>query len=665
MLKNSDLRVFVDLVRRAEGEATPVPEVCPDTLLRAEAQSNQLLHRNEYARLCRSLAIACAAGDVSEHCHWILDAIVRSLEAEDHRYLPLTHSEEWLSAIRWATFRLGPSAAASPPRDGQPRQFLVGMACRRLRECGHTVHIGAFGPHLDADTRVAIAERIDSLFAQIGGVAAVHGVFGLIDRTGRPHDGMWLLGNRTSASDGAPDPAVPVGWLVSVALRHIHREPSADAHTETWETALRLAIDFAASMDCQRYNRFDGFSLDVPDFLPALEDSLKWRELFTLPQVPTSAVPTFHRAFSRITWPQGTNRLRRDVDGLFRELEHLLAGGSDDGLTAIPQRTAASVFPLLWQHARGQRGAVNAEYLDPFGTHPRDHDRFVFFEADNDQVMVLPSSFTTAAACEAIFRLVWARAKRIASDLVGNVIEKSVALACRRHTSRVFEKLCYRADGVDLEIDVAVRDGQEIVVFETKAKSLTSASRAGDMMAFIDDYTKSFLALLRQLVRHDRNIKLGLTPLTQTDEALDDLRITRIAVSPLSYGPASDQVLQNALFHSMARARLSSVDGEPKNVRILNAFNETIKDIVNDVVHVAHREDGRVDLVRYMMHVSWFDLGQLLYSLHRGHSVTQSLSVLRHVTASTRDFWTEAALADRQGLTKGKWRPPSRRKANV
>ena len=228
--------------------------------------------------------------------------------------------------------------------------------------------------------------------------------------TGRLHDGMWLLGNLIGGYDRAPDPAIPVGWLLSISLRHIHRNPSADEPAEAWDTAVKLAIDFTVSMDCQRYNRFDELFLDTPDFLAALQDSLTWREFFTLPQVPSSAPPILQRAFSQIAWPQNTSHLRSDVDGLFRELNHLLAGLSDDRLTAIPRRAVCAVFPLLWQHARAHKGAVNAGYLDPFGAQPRDHERFVFFEADNDQVMLLPGSLTAAAACEAIFRLIWKRA---------------------------------------------------------------------------------------------------------------------------------------------------------------------------------------------------------------------------------------------------------------
>ena len=204
-----------------------------------------------------------------------------------------------------------------------------------------------------------------------------------------------------------------------------------------------------------------------------------------------------------------------------------------------------------------------------------------------------------------------------------------------------------------------MRDGDEIILFESKAKSLTAKARTGDVMTLVADYTKSFLALLGQLVRHDRNIKHGLTPLTEDDDGPGAPRVSKVAVSPLSYGPASDHVLINALMHAIANARLDPVDGDPHRVRVLEAFNRSVRQSVQLIDQIAPRQDGKVDMVRYLMGVFWLDLGQLLYALHRGRSLTGALSALRHLTFGTRDFWTEAALADRQGLTERNWHPVS------
>ena len=659
MLRESDLETFVELVRRAERETTPSPKISPDTVLRAARPSGDLLHRNEYARLQRSLKIASAVGDVSDSAHRVLHTIVQDFSVEGFVYLPLKHSKEWLDAIAWALSNPEPLASDYLPHAGQDRQFVVGTACKALRERGYRVDIGADGPRIDADTRTQIAQQIDSQFARMGGLGAAEQLCRIVRETGKVHAGMWLLGNVPARIDQPPQPEVPFGWLLSIALRHLHVKPSTADPAKAWNSAVRLAIDFVATTDCQRYNQFDGFSLSAPDFLPALAESLAWRELFTLPQVPPSVLPTLHDAFLQIEWPKGTDVLRRDVDGLFRELHHLLETLSEDRLTVKTKLTARTDFPRLWRHACAPWGKVNAEYLDPFGGQPRDHDRYVFFQADDDRVIVLPRSLTAAAACEAIFRLVWTNADREpAKRIVADTIEKSVAIACwKTNTARVWEKLSYREGKTNLEVDVAVRDGHEIVLFEAKAKSLTSESRTGDLMAFINDYTKSFLALLGQLVRHDRNIKQGLTPLTGPDDDATALRITKIAVSPLSYGPASDHVLTNALMHAIADARLDSVQRVPEHVRILNAFNKSIERSIKIINQIAPRNDGKVDMARYLMRVSWFDLGQLLYALHRGHSVIDAVSVLSHLTFSTRDFWTEAALADQNGLIKSKWRP--------
>ena len=660
MLKHSDFDAFLELARIAERKAKPSPAINPEKVLRAEAPVADLLHRNELSRLRCSLKIASVAGDAPDSAHRILYTIVQDLCREGFIYLPLTCSKQWLDAIAWALHHPATSASDHPPHPGIDRQWAVGNACRALRNRGHRVDIGAFGPEIDVGTRTQIARQIDSLFAQIGGIDATEQLFWVLRDTGKQHAGIWLLGNVPTSVDQLPQPAIPTGWLLSLALRNIHARPTTADPATAWKSAVELATDFAASTDCQRYNRLDGFSLDAPDFLPALAESLAWRELFTLPQIPPSMLPTIGNAFTRIEWPTGTDDLRRDVDQLFVELDRLLTNLRDDGLTLMPRGSARFDYPLLRIHGGAPWDGVNAGYLDPFGEHPRDHDRYVFFEAGDRLVAVLPPSLTAAAGCEAIFRLVWTSAERAtSSDIVADTIEKSVAIACRTLGGRVWEKAPYRADGADLEIDLATRDGDEIVLFESKAKSLTSKARTGDIMAFVDDYTKSFLSLLGQLVRHDRNIKRGLTPLTEGDDGLGALRVAKVAVSPLSYGPASDPVLTNALMHAIADARLDSVDGDPHRVRILEGFNKSVERSIRTIDRIAPRQDGNVDMVRYLMGVSWLDLGQLLYALHRGRSLSDALSALRHLTFGTRDFWTEAALADRQGLTERNWRPVS------
>lgn len=77
------------------------------------------------------------------------------------------------------------------------------------------------------------------------------------------------------------------------------------------------------------------------------------------------------------------------------------------------------------------------------------------------------------------------------------------------------------------------------------------------------------------------------------------------------------------------------------------------------MIPLAPQRDGVAYLFPYLKGVHWLDVGQLLYALDRADTVRDALRPLKHMTFSSRDYWTEIAAADVSGLTKGKWRPPN------
>ena len=655
MLKRTDLNTFVTLVQRAERDATRQPGLHPKCALSSDEHPDDLLHRAECFQLRRSLKLASVLGDAPEDCHRILRTIIDALPREQRACLPLTHAAKWKNAIRWARSQATTSSPRPFLNESRDRESSVGAACRRLRSRGYRVRINAHGVNISQTTTKRIAADVDSSIARLGALDTLRTLFAFMGRDRRVHDGIWLFGTAPTTTGQYPDPAPPVAWLLSLALRHIGRKPQSAAPTPEWPTTVELATDFAASMDCQRYSQFEDLNAEPQDFLRILGESLAWRELFTLPQVPPCTLDTVRIALLDASWPIGLGAVRHTVDGIFGEIATLIGGLSVKAPTEMPRRMAQDGFPLLWRYALGKRGKVNAGYLDPFGRVARNHERFVFFEVDKESVIVLTPAMVAANGCEALFRLIWDRAGSAASDIVGETIEKSVAHACRTHTQHVREGLRYTVKKSEFEMDVVVQEREEVVLFETKAKSLTSRSRTGDVVRFIDDYTKSFLGLLRQLVRHERHIRDGRTPLDSSEDKPGEVRITKVAVSPLSYGPAADHSLVGILFRSMAQARLHSARTDGEHVKILKSFNKKLEQVMGDIEKVARRRSGRIDLFRYMHNVFWFDLGELLYVLQRGRSVLDALSGLRNLTFGTRDFWTEAAWADRQGVTKTKW----------
>ena len=651
--KGTDLECFVELVRGASGDVSPEATDAPDVVLYRAPPSNEVQFREEITRLWRSLKIACAAGTVPEKTIRILSEISENLTKTEKCYVPLSDRAAWTSAVRWAVSRVDSSDPEAVRLTEHDRELHVGRACRRLADRGYRIAVDTNGPLLEASDQTVILEYIGTQAERVGGASVLQWICSLTKDRHAHHDGLWLLGNRVGNFKNALPPALPIGWLFSIAVRHIHKRTSSTMSNSEWNEILELVTDFATIMDCQRYNQFDGMNLHAVNFVPVLEQSLKWRELFSLPQMPPFIVATLREAFGQVEWPAESDDLRYSVKKLLAELERLLFQSNDADLKTLVKDTARRHFPLLWCHSMAEAGRANAGYLGPFEPNKRNHDRFVFFETEDCDILVLPRAMTTAAGLTTIFELIWSRKLKGTDKFVGNVFEKAIYLACGAKFSSVYEGVHYNVGKKDYEIDVAAKSGRHVILIETKAKMLTSESRTVDMMAFLKDYTNSYLKLLKQLVRHDRNLTKGITPLTGSGEDTSNLHVTKIAVSPLSFGPSSDKTLANALLCSVANARFETKTGDPIDAAVVDGLNAAIEEIGGLI-----KEDDQDDLFGYMMGVIWLDIGQLLYVLKRCRSLDQLLSPIGNITTGSQDFWTEVANADRWGLSKNKWYPP-------
>ena len=197
--------------------------------------------------------------------------------------------------------------------------------------------------------------------------------------------------------------------------------------------------------------------------------------------------------------------------------------------------------------------------------------------------MILPRAMTTSATLNTIFELIWSVGLQGTNKFVGDVFEKAISIACRAKSNSVYESVHYDVGRANYEIDIAARVGNYVLLIEAKAKMLTSKSRTVDMIAFLKDYTDSYLRLLKQLAQHDRSLTEGLTPLTTDGEDTSDLRVTKVAVSPLSFGPSSDRSLASALLRSVANAQFESMTGNQNDAAVVMQLNKIIKEILQSI----------------------------------------------------------------------------------
>jgi len=652
VLREDDLGRFRELFRvAATGGQSPV-----DPTIALQTQKG--LFPEEIWQLAQSLQIAAVLGDADRREAIAADLIARQIR--DIRCVDLDQSSEWQQAIAWALAQPGAVDVNinNAPRSFPDRSEQVGQACRRLRDKGYQLSVNAYGVEVSDKSQRAICERIDGLVAHLGGAEVATQVCRTIEDNKLTYDGMWLLGDRVPGIWSSKQPAFPIGWIFSLGLRYLGQGGKARKPEITWKTIAQLAIDFAAAMNCQRYNQFEEIDIRPGNAWRVLRDSLLWREIFSLPQIPPQVLPSLREAVGALITTEEKALFDWRVDVAFDEIERLLARSADRKLTIYPRPGAAREYPNLWKIGIGESGKVNSGYTIPTNGGARNQSTFIFFAHREDSVVTLPSPFLREAFCQAVFAQIWGKLKSSrASEVVGKIFERALERACQGKSGRIRAGVKYGIGKKTFEIDVATRDADRIVLFETKAKSLTAKARSGDMMAFYSDYTDSYLAIVHQLVRHEDNLRQGFTPLTTVGEVCHDFRPLKVALSPLSYGPVSDKMLASGLLRSFANIKLNPISSDAAAKKMTDKFNEAVRDIYSVVPKLAPKnKDGAIDLFAYFIDVFWLDLGQALYVLDRANTVVDAFTPLQFVTFTTRDFWTELAFADSQGLTKARWR---------
>jgi len=84
-----------------------------------------------------------------------------------------------------------------------------------------------------------------------------------------------------------------------------------------------------------------------------------------------------------------------------------------------------------------------------------------------------------------------------------------------------------------------------------------------------------------------------------------------------------------------------------------------VRSTVAEIALSAPKRDGLLDLHAYLIDVFWWILVRCSTCwtgpIRRG----MRSRLLKNITYSTRDFWTEVAFADRGDLTKDRWGPIS------
>lgn len=444
------------------------------------------------------------------------------------------------------------------------------------------------------------------------------------------------------------EPAVPFGWLVGLAARHMHRRNTCRNPSTAWRSLVMQACDVSASFDCQRYSQFEGIGGISPAQIDeTMSEAVGWRALFFTPQAPRILLSRLHDAFMQ-QMPKDRHRSTRElVLALFQEMIDLAGHLRSNGCMEIRHHDARRTYPNLHTHAYASKGSVNQNYLVPVRGEAREDTRVVLFNGPNDILVVRPIAMTIHSFFEVVFGLVWTNIPRKeAEELVGKIIEKVVADACEGKADNVWPDLRYGPKRNGQQIDVAARSGSEVTLIEVKAKTLTRKGQVGTSGQFYADYARSFLPMVCQLARHDHRLRSGSTLIATREEA-SALNVERIAVSPVSFGPIGDGLTTTALISALPGVRIHPLRDDDRTAqKSIDAFNEAVSRLMKELAQAIPKDkNGQHDLFEFFLVTHWVDLGQLLVALYHADRVDNAFRPIRHLTTGSRDFWTKFAFA--------------------
>ncbi|QEE40859.1 MULTISPECIES: hypothetical protein [unclassified Methylobacterium] len=559
--------------------------------------------------------------------------------------------DKWIEATAWGLRSMAAREALYGRQPIYMRQRHVGEACRRLRTRGYKIEVGAQGPRMAASSERELLTVIDNFAALIGGLRILEIIFGRMRERNLFHNGFWLFGNTVPGFTQEGRIASPYGWLCSVAIRNISKAGTAAKPSRMIDTLFSISEDYLAIYDAQRYGQFEHSNVDVTEIPRALRESLIWREAFTLPQTPQMVTKTLARAFNKFITVDDKRNLGFDLTKVFHEIDKLLDCTAEDRPTICPKDRATQDFPILFAQGLRKGHAIYNDVIDPVDRSIENQEGNIFYERSLNELVLLPKTLTGAHCCFLVYKLVWSTLpKERASKIVGDSMEWAIQIACEGKSTVAFFQYNYLVKKQKFEIDYAARTDDRIVLFETKAKSLTAPARSGNPIKYLTDFSQSYLAMLRQLSRHEINIKAGHTEIASINDDWSALRLIKLAISPLSYGQMSDKVLLRAIMGSLTRAVFHSVTGRPEDDDAINSFNQNLRKLFILLQQVAPNEEGKIDLGAYLFNVHWLDLGEIIHLLSISRSVSEASRLLMPVTYASRDFWTELAFLERQGM---------------
>lgn len=630
---------ILETLGRVYGQATRMSlgsGVSPDVILSA---TDGTWRPGDVRRLAKLARIAATTGDMAEEVARATERL--ALTARQGRFVDFEKENLWVTALRWAIDDLA-SNIFDPVLGSTTRYHEVGAAAVRLRKAKYHVAVGNDGCRISDGCRLELLRRIDGLVRYLSGVEVLQRLFRILDEQGRFEDGMWLLGDVIPQVGQRKDPTIPYGWLFTLALKHVRPVTKLRKPEVAWDNLVTLSRDYAALVDVERYDNLPRIDIDPFELIPTLVEALGWHQLFIFPRYRSAVVLQIVQAMREELDEDQWRAFGVQSTTIASELRALFEMASAKAPTTIQREEAKRRLPNLLRLASARQGSVNKKFVDPFHAEAKTSDGVVLFEM-GDKYLILPEAVVAAQAATMLVTRIWQCLEdEAAKKAVGAICERVVTSICATFPSvNVVTDLVYHVGKQRFQIDILATEGDEITLLEVKSKSLTKIALSGDMAQYLLDYDTSYLAMLKQLVRHETHLRGGSAELPSITAGS---RITKVAVSPLTYGPLSDVRLSQSILLGLFRVTLGTAVPNDRDAKILANLAKDVHSIGRSLEKSVGQGSGQYRDVRVaLMDYQWLDMAQLDAIVRLKSGVSAAFKILRQVSFASHDFWHEVA----------------------
>lgn len=417
-----------------------------------------------------------------------------------------------------------------------------------------------------------INAEINRLCRAYGGENLLNSLASRLGRTYNANTGRFMEYRRVSFGESEIQPAMPFGYLISIASKYVGSHGSANP--EHFDRLLMLVADIIVIYEIQPYSPWEAMNIREQYIIEFITNNILYDNLVGIVQTKASYASSIIKHFQSRFDSQKYMSFGVKIKDLTKVARALISKShtktfSTVSANDIAQKAGVPKFKVLKAmdlilSASGE--VVNSNLRFP----PKSMDIDHYFKPAikiGENYKIFPKSIASIgcvnAVCNSISCPNGAWSNSIDGEL-GYAIEDFVRDAFKNKGIKIVHGC--RINGTpDLEVDLLCETEENIYIFEMKKKGLTRQAQSGDAGKILVDLADSVIATHLQAMRIENALKNNqhldlVSDGVKQSVYLNGRSVRRVSVSFFDFGALQDKTVLQRLLNIAIRTNINHSD---------------------------------------------------------------------------------------------------------